>query len=123
MFKKWLHIIFDHRISLQERMFRVVTGISMLALIYILPMGRNLINWLLLVFSLVAMSMIVKVSILKERITTGATAISVLLLLLFPVSFFTAGGFYSGMPEWFVLCFIYISITLTGRRKAAFFAL
>ena len=105
MFKKWLHIIFDHRISLQERMFRVVTGISMLALIYILPMGRNLINWLLLVFSLVAMSMIVKVSILKERITTGATAISVLLLLLFPVSFFTAGGFYSGMPEWFVLCF------------------
>ena len=82
MFKKWLQIIFDHRISLQERMFRVVTGISMLALIYILPMGRNLINWLLLVPSLVAMSMIVKVSILKERITTGATAISVLLLLL-----------------------------------------
>ena len=123
MFKKWLQIIFDHRISLQERMFRVVTGISMLALIYILPMGRNLINWLLLVPSLVAMSMIVKVSILKERITTGATAISVLRLLLFPVSFFTAGGFYSGMPEWFVLCFIYISITLTGRRKAAFFVL
>ena len=25
------------------------------------------------------------------------------------------------MPEWFVLCFIYISLTLIGRRKAVFF--
>ena len=30
--KKWLEIIFDHRISLRERMFRVVTGICMVAL-------------------------------------------------------------------------------------------
>ncbi len=27
------------------------------------------------------------------------------------------------LPEWFVLCFIYISIMLRGRRKAAFFLL
>ncbi len=121
MFKKWLQIIFDHRISLQERMFRVVTGVSMIALIFILPMGRTFMNWLLLAVSLAAIFMITKVSIQKERIITGATAIAVLLLLLFPVSFFTAGGFYSGMPEWFVLCFIYISITQTGRRKAVFF--
>ena len=123
MFKKWLQIIFDHRISLQERMFRVVTGVSMIALIFILPMGRTFMNWLLLAVSLAAIFMITKVSIQKERIITGATAIAVLLLLLFPVSFFTAGGFYSGMPEWFVLCFIYISITQTGRRKAVFFVL
>lgn len=40
--KKWLEIIFDHRISLRERMFRVVTGICMVALFIILPMGKNL---------------------------------------------------------------------------------
>ena len=34
--KKWLEIIFDHRISLRERMFRLVTGISMVALLFIL---------------------------------------------------------------------------------------
>ena len=123
MLKKWLEIIFDHKISLQERMFRVVTSICMLALVIILPMGRNLVNLLILAASLVCMAAIVKVSIHKECISAGATAITVLLLLVFPISFFSAGGFYSGMPEWFVLCFIYISITLEGRRKGIFFLL
>ena len=67
--------------------------------------------------------MIVKFSIRKDCILTGATAIAILLLLLFPVSFFTAGGYYSGAPEWFVLCFIYISLTLEGRRKGVLFVL
>ncbi len=123
MFKKWLELIFDHKISLRERMFRVVTGICMVALVFILPMGRSLMNMLILAASLIAITLIVKVSIQKKCINIGATLISVLLLVLFPVSFVSAGGFYSGMPEWFVLCFIYISITLEGSRKAAFFLL
>ena len=59
MIKKWFEIITDHRISLRERMFRVVSGISMLALFFILPMGRNIVNWLLLAVSLVIMAVIV----------------------------------------------------------------
>jgi len=121
--KKWFAIIFDHRLSLKERMFRVVTGICMIALAIILPMGKSFINLLILAASLVCMSLVVKFSIRKNCVNAGATAIAFLLLLVFPVSFFTAGGFYSGMPEWFVLCFVYISITLEGRRKAFFFLL
>lgn len=123
MLKKWLELIFDHKISLRERMFRIATGICMVALIFILPMGRNLFNILLLIVSLIAIALIVKFSIQKKCINAGATFISVLFLILFPLSFFSAGGFYSGMPEWFVLCFIYISITLEGKRKAIFFLL
>lgn len=123
MLKKWFAIIFDHRLSLKERMFRVVTGICMIALAIILPMGKSFINLLILAASLVCMSLVVKFSIRKNCVNAGATAIAFLLLLVFPVSFFTAGGFYSGMPEWFVLCFVYISITLEGRRKAFFFLL
>ena len=123
MFKKWLELIFDHKISLRERMFRVATGICMVALLFILPMGRNLFNILILVLSLIAIALTVKFSIQKKCINMGATFISVLFLILFPLSFFSAGGFYSGMPEWFVLCFVYISITLEGRRKAIFFLL
>jgi DegV family protein with EDD domain len=121
--KKWFEIISDHRISLRERMFRVVTGICMVALVFILPMGRNILNLLILAAGLVTISVIVKLSIRKGCINCGATVISFLLLLLFLISFFSAGGFYSGMPEWFVLCFIYICITLEGRRKAVFFGL
>ena len=123
MLKKWIETIFDHRISLKERIFRVITGICMVALIMILPMGRSLPNLLILAGSLAGITAIVKFSIQKDCINGGATVISILLLLLFPISFFTAGGFYSGMPEWFVLCFIYISITLEGRRKIVFFLL
>ena len=123
MIKKWFNIITDHRISLRERMFRIVTGTCMVALVFILPMGRSIWNILLLAASLTAMYIIVKVSIQKEQIHAGATAISVLLLMIFPISFFTAGGFYSGVPEWFVFCFIYVCITLQGRRMAVFFGL
>ncbi len=123
MLKKWFEIIFDHRIGLRERMFRVVTAISMVALAIILLMGRNWVNLLILVVSLACIAAVVRISIRKECINAGATVITVLLLLLFPVSFFSAGGFYSGVPEWFVLCFIYIGITVEGRRKIVFFLL
>ena len=123
MIKKWFEIILDHRISLRERMFRIVTVVCMIALVFTLPMGRRLLNIAILLVSLLAMAMIVKISIRKGRVEAGATAIVVLLLALFPFTFFSAGGFYSGVPEWFVLCFIYVCITLQGRRMAIFFGL
>ena len=63
MLKKWFEIVSDHKVSLRERMYRIVTGICMVALICILPMGKNIWNILLLAASLIAMSMIVKFSI------------------------------------------------------------
>ena len=123
MIKKWFDIILDHRISLRERMFRISTAICMVALIFTLPMGRSVLNIFILVLSLAAISEIARFSIQKEQLQAGATAIVVLLLSLFPFTFFTAGGFYSGVPEWFVLCFIYVCITLHGKRMAAFFVL
>ena len=123
MIKKWFEIILDHRISMRERMFRIVTLVCMIALVFTLPMGRRLLNIAILLASLLAMAAIVKISIRKGRVEAGATAIVVLMLALFPFTFFSAGGFYSGVPEWFVLCFIYVCITLHGKRMAVFFGL
>ena len=123
MIKKWFAIISDHRISLRERMFRIVTAVCMIAIIFTLPMGRSIWNMLILVVSLAAMAVITKISIQAKRIHTGATLIAMLLLILFPLTFFSAGGFYSGVPEWFVLCFIYVCITLLGKRRIIFFGL
>ena len=123
MIKKWFEIITDHRISLHERMFRIVTCICVIALIFTMPMGRNIWNIIIMVVYLIAIALIARLSIQKKRIRTGATAIAILLLTLFPVCFFTAGGFYSGVPEWFVFCFIYVCITLQGRRMVTFFVL
>jgi len=104
-------------------MFRLTTGISMIALIFILLFSKYPVNLFVLPVSLIFMAVVERVSIQKGRINTGATAIAVLLLLLFPVSFLTAGGIYGGAPQWFVLCFIYISIALQGKRKGVFFLL
>ena len=123
MFKRWLDILFDHKTSLRERMFRLVTGISMIALIFILILGRFTSNMLIMAGSITYMYLVMRISIRKECINTGATAIVVLLLLLFPVVFFAGGGIYGGVPEWFVLCFIYITITLRGKRMGVFFLL
>jgi len=95
----------------------------MVALMCMLFMVKTKLNLILLPISIAMIAVIVKVSIRKDRIHAGATAISILLLILFPISFFTAGGFYSGVPEWFVICFIYICITLEGRRMYTFFLL
>ena len=46
--KKWFNIITDHRISLRERMFRLVTVICMIAIAFTLPMGRSIWNILML---------------------------------------------------------------------------
>ena len=123
MIKKWFEIVTNHRISLRERMFRIVSSICMIAMIFTLPMGKSALNIALLILGLAAMALIVKFSIRRKRIQTGATAITVLLLTLFPITFFSAGGFYSGVPEWFVLCFIYVCITLLGRRRNIFLGL
>ena len=108
---------------MRERMFRIVTVVCMIALVFTLPMGRRLLNLAILAVSLAAIATIAKISIRKGRLEAGATAIVVLLLVLFPFTFFSAGGFYSGVPEWFVLCFIYVCITLQGKRMAVFFGL
>ncbi|MEY8282925.1 DegV family protein [Lachnospiraceae bacterium 50-23] len=121
MIRKWIETIFDHKIKLRERMFRVATGICMFAAVFVMPMGRNITNLLILMASLVFMGLVVKFSVRKGCINAGATSIAVLILVLFPISFFTAGGFYSGVPEWLVIYFAYISITLTGKRKIVFF--
>jgi DegV family protein with EDD domain len=123
VYRKWVEIIFDHRISLHERMFRVITAVSMVALIFILLIGWHLSNIVILAASLVYMCLVVKISIQKQCINTGATLIVILLLLVFPVSFFTPGGIYGGASEWFVICFIYISLTLKGKRMPVLFLL
>ena len=102
MIKKWFDTIFDHKTSLRERLYRIATAGCMIAAAFALPMGRSILNFVVLAASLVFMAAIVKFSIAKncaECINKGATVIAVLILVLFPFSFFTAGGFYSGVPE------------------------
>ena len=65
MIKKWFDIITDQRITMRERMFRMVTCICMIAVAFTMPMGRNIWNILLLIIALVIMALVVRLSIRK----------------------------------------------------------
>lgn len=96
MIKKWFDTIFDHKISLRERLYRIATAGCMIAAAFALPMGRSVLNFVVLAASLVFMAAIVKFSIAKncaECINKGATVIAVLILVLFPFSFFRREDF------------------------------
>ncbi len=126
MIKKWFDSIFDHKVSLRERLYRISTDGCMIAATFALSMGRSVVNWVVLAASLIFMAAILKFSIQRncmKCINRGATVIATLILVLFPFSFFTAGGLYSGVSEWLVIYFIYISIALVGKRKVIFFVL
>ena len=69
--KKWFALITDHRISLRDRMFRIVTLTCMVALLLIMPMGQSVWNILALGASLVAMGLIVKYSIKRAHSDRG----------------------------------------------------
>lgn len=121
MLKEYFEPIMDHSVDLQERMFRLIAGIGVMALILMLLCklftGENLINLCMLAACIICIIVVGVVSVRKDKVNTGATIVAVLLLILLPFNFFTAGGMYGGAPLWFVFAFVYISLILYNIRR------
>lgn len=127
MIKKYVAGILDSGRDLQERMFRLLSGIGVTAFLLMVVVslfsGENIENILVLFVCLVYVTVVVWISLATKRINRGAVLVALFMLVLFPVNFFTAGGMYGGTPLWFAFFFVYISLTLYGRCKAVFFCL
>lgn len=121
MLKKYFEPIMDHMVDLQERMFRLIAGIGVMALILMLICklftGENFINLLMLTVCITCIVIVGVISIKKKKVNTGAIIVAILLLILLPVNFFTAGGMYGGAPLWFVFVFVYISLILYRLQR------
>ncbi len=124
MIRKFLKPIMDHKVNLQERMFRLIAGVGVTALVFMLfsklLTGENIANLLVLAVCIVCIIAVSSVSIRKNRINTGATLVAILLIIFLPMNFFMAGGMYGGAPLWFVFVLVYISLTLYGLRRLIF---
>ena len=122
MIKRYISKIMDYEVDLQERMFRLISGIGIIALVLMVVVslisGENIENLIVLFVCLAYVITVVANSLAKKRIERGAVLIALFLLILCPVNFFTAGGMEGGTPLWFGFFFVYISLTLhgTGRR-------
>ena len=127
MIKGYIAAILDCELDLQERMFRLISGVGEIALVLMVAIsllsGENIENILVLFACIAYVTVVVWSSLATKRINRGAVLIALFLLVLFPVNFFTAGGMYGGTPLWFGFFFVYINLTLQGRCKIVFFVL
>ena len=127
MIKSWLKPILERNVNIQERMFRLLTGTGMAALLFMLVCGAvcgdSNLDQALMAGAIVYMGVVLQLSMKTHRINTGATWIALLLIVVFPINFFLSDGVYGGAPIWFIFCFVYISVTIWGKRKAIFLAL
>ena len=108
--------------SLQERLFRLITAISIVGLclggITGVIAGESVTNQLSILAAILVFAAIVYVTLRTHRIQQGAVVISAIaLFLVLPFNFLTAGGIYGGAPIWFVLGFVLTTLTVEGKPK------
>lgn len=125
MIKKWFSPIMDHRVNLQERMFRLTTPIGISALLLLLLLKLLLGVWepylLGILIYLAAISIVFGISTHHHKTYIGAVIVSAITAFLaLPAIFFASGGMYSGVPSWFVYFFVYVCLVLPGWEGVIF---
>jgi len=125
--RKFLQPILDDKVNLQERIFRLIAGIGVIALVLMLLSklftGENISNLLVLTGCILCIILSGAFFVRKNKVNLGATVVAILLVVFLPLNFFMAGGMYGGAPLWFVFVFVYISLTLYGIRRLVFLLL
>ena len=123
--KKMLQAIWDHTLELPERLFRlfVLIGLNGLAagIVVSVVSGKNKINVISLCIAFVIFSGIAWLAIHYHKIHTGAVIIAAIIIyVLLPYNFMTAGGIYGGAPIWFLLGVVYVCLVVEGKIKYVF---
>ncbi len=118
-------VLENHSLSFQERMFRLISGIGILALVILLLVSIALhdnVNTVLMLFISAAVCLTISVITIRTgKIQAGANILSFLIIFgLIPVAFFFGGGIHGGAPLWFVFGFVFVSIVVYGRMKYVF---
>ncbi len=115
-------VLGDQSHSLQERLFRLITTIGLCGLLLGLVVGilnnESLFNQIVILAVTVILAAIAYFSLRTGRIEAGAVIISALVMfIVLPLNFLTAGGIYGGAPIWFILGFVLAMIVVEGRIK------
>ncbi|MBQ3790882.1 MAG: DegV family EDD domain-containing protein [Lachnospiraceae bacterium] len=120
--KKWISSMFDHRIDIQERTFRLIGSIGLAALLLMLVVSvvirESLPDILSILGAAVILSSIMFLSLYFHRVQFGATVISILMIFFFlPLVYVSSGGMYGGTPMWFLFSAIFVCMVLRGKIR------
>ena len=123
--RAWVKSIEDINLSLQERMFRLLTSVSLTVLLAVMVVcalvGESAEVLIVLGLSWCAAFLITVVSARLNRVDIGIQMTgAVLMYLILPVSFFFGGGINGGSASWFIFVFVYICLMMSGRVRVVF---
>lgn len=120
--KKILKPIGDSNVTLQERLFRLITtfglaGMAFAVLLGVLT-GENETNNVGMGAGFAILFVITYVSIRFHKIQAGSVIIGgMLVYLLGPFNFLSSGGLYGGGSSWYVLAMVFIALVVEKKAK------
>ena len=120
--KKLFDLFNAPSLSLQERLFRLMMSIGLMAIgigiISGLISGEDASSTLTLTAAFLIFGLITYIAIRFHRIQFGAIVTGVLILfVVMPFNFFTTGGIYGGASCWFLLGIVYVCLLIEKRIK------
>ena len=120
--KGWFEALRDRKLDLQERLFRLLATIGLcglaVAIINGIVIGEDISNVLTMVIAFFILVIIIYLSIRYHRIQLGAAIIgAIIIYLILPINFLTAGGIYGGAPIYLLFGMIYVCLVVEGKIK------
>lgn len=120
--KKIIDPIRDSNVTLQERLFRLLTLVGLIGMgitvILTVALGEGAVNYIGMILGFVILFCITYFSIHYRKIQVGAVIIGGLLVyLVMPYNYLTTGGLYGGGSSWFLLAFVFVALIVEGKAK------
>ena len=120
--KKIIEPIGDSNVTLQERLFRLLTLIGLIgmgiAVLMGIAAGESALNNIGMVLGFILFFGLIYLSIHFHKIQTGAVIIGGLLVyLVMPFNFLTTGGIYGGGSSWYLLAFVFVALLVENKIK------
>ena len=115
--KEWFRAIGDHKLDMQERLFRLLVTIGLCglaaAIISGIVLGEDKTNTIPLVVAFFVFAGIAYSSLHFCKIQLGAVIIgAILIYLVLPYNFLTSGGIYGGAPIYLLFGMVYVCLVI-----------
>lgn len=112
----------DSNVSLQERLFRLLTLVGLIGMgitvILTIALGEGASNYIGMILGFIILFCITYFSIHFRKIQVGAVLIGGLLVyLVMPYNYLTTGGLYGGGSSWFLLAFVFVALIVEKKAK------
>ena len=124
-FRQFINKYFDPKLNIHKQSFNLLACTGILAGIimgtYGIIVGVPILNIVLSYSASVYAFFMIQIASIKN-IYTFCLYLTVILvfIVVFPVFFFTAGGYHSGMPSFYIFALVFTAMMIEGKKRFIF---